>query len=59
MKQNVEEQPVIVQIVNGPNRQYIFDESCIALTGRDEDAQGEKRTKKRSAVSRAVGKKRG
>ena len=35
MKQNVEEQPVIVQIVNGPHRQYTFDESCIALTGRD------------------------
>lgn len=33
MKQNVEEQPVIVQIVNGPHRQYTFDESCIALTG--------------------------
>ena len=35
MKQNVEEQSVIVKIVNGPIRQRSFDESCIALTGRD------------------------
>ena len=35
MKQNVEEKSVAVTIINEPIRQWTFDESCIALTGRD------------------------